>query len=247
MNFGLKCLSEYVDGILSGRDVEEVRGRIIEEAENHTFDLRLVNGVMDEVRNALRSLGYRVIDVRARLNYKAISGVSQGLFHLIFEVGLNYDEILDVPYIPGSTIKGILRSRLYSLAGVDGGELFGDVGHEGYVIVSDAYPVSSRDGKLLIGDIVNPHYYRGGEPVRSEYEVQPIPIKHLSVRDGVSFRFVIGVDKGAGVSDVIRERLGVGDAVELVSVLLFYSMRTGLGARSTKGYGVFEVEGFEVV
>ena len=247
MNFGLKCLSEYVDGILSGRDVEEVRGRIIEEAENHTFDLRLVNGVMDEVRNALRSLGYRVIDVRARLNYKAISGTSQGLFHLIFEVGLNYDEILDVPYIPGSTIKGILRSRLYSLAGDDGGEVFGDEGREGYVIVSDAYPVGSKGGRLLIGDIVNPHYYKGGEPVNSEYDVQPIPIKHLSVRDGVSFRFVIGVDKRAKVNEAIKEKLGVKDAVELVSVLLAYSMRTGLGARSTKGYGVFEVEEFEVV
>ena len=243
MNFGLSCLKEFVDGVLSGKDKELVRRGIVEKAEGHVFDLSLTNRLTEEVKAALTSLGYKVIDVVAKVDYKAITGTSEGLFHLVFEVGLNYDEVLDIPYIPGSVIKGVLRNNFYSLTNSYGDELFGGKENEGYIIVSDAYPVGGAM-KLLTGDIINPHYYKGGKPVQSEYDVNPVPIIHLAVREGVKFRFLIGVDKGAKLPKV---NLNVKDAVELVSLLLLYSMKTGLGARSTKGYGFFEVEKFEVV
>lgn len=245
MNFGLSCMKEFVDGILNGKDKEEVRRNILEKAENQEFNLKLANELTEEIKRALISLGYTVIDVTGKVSYKALSGLSEGLFHLIFEVGLNYDEILDIPYIPGSTIKGILRSNLYSLTEEDGKEIFGDKSNEGYVIISDAYPVGER-GKLLVGDIINPHYYKGGKPVKTEYEVNPIPIVHLAVRENTRFRFVIGVDKRAKISDSIKQKLNVNNASELVLLLLLYSMKTGMGARSTKGYNFFELEKFEV-
>jgi len=61
----------------------------------------------------------------------------------------------------------------------------------------------------------------------------------------VKFRFLIGVDKRAKLGKV-GGKLNVRNAVELVSLLLLYSMKTGLGARSTKGYNFFEVERMEV-
>jgi CRISPR-associated protein Cmr6 len=242
MNFGLSCISTYVEGILRGEDKEKLRREIIERAEKQSFDTSLPQRLTEEIKVALLSLGYRVVDVTGRVNYKAISGLSEGLFHLIFEVGINYDEILDVPYIPGSTIKGILRSNLYELTGDEGNEIFGDKEREGSVIVSDAYPIGE---KLFVGDIVNPHYYQGGKPVRTEYDVNPVPILHLAIRENVKFRFLIGVDKRAKLGK-IGEKLNVRNAVELVSLLLLYSMKTGLGARSTKGYNFFEVERMEV-
>jgi CRISPR-associated protein Cmr6 len=246
MNFGLSCISTYVEGILRGEDKEKLRREIIERAENQSFDTSLPQRLTEEIKVALLSLGYRVVDVTGRVNYKAISGLSEGLFHLIFEVGINYDEILDVPYIPGSTIKGILRSNLYELTGDEGNEIFGDKEREGSVIVSDAYPIGEKPGeKLFVGDIVNPHYYQGGKPVRTEYDVNPVPVLHLAIRENVKFRFLIGVDKRAKLGK-IREKLNVRNAVELVSLLLLYSMKTGLGARSTKGYNFFEVERMEV-
>ncbi|MFP3265200.1 MAG: type III-B CRISPR module RAMP protein Cmr6 [Acidilobus sp.] len=242
MNFGLSCINTYVEGILRGEDKEKLRREIIERAENQSFDTSLPQKLTEEIKGALISLGYSVVDVTGRVDYKAISGLSEGLFHLIFEVGINYDEILDVPYIPGSTIKGILRSNLYELTGDEGNEIFGDKEREGSVIVSDAYPIGE---KLFVGDIVNPHYYQGGKPVRTEYDVNPVPILHLAIRENVKFRFLIGVDKRAKLSK-IGEKLNVRNAVELVSSLLLYSMKTGLGARSTKGYNFFEVERIEV-
>jgi len=242
MNFGLSCINTFVEGILRGEDKEEIRRKIIEKAENQSFNTSLSQQLTEEIKNALLSLGYNVIDVIGRVDYKAISGLSEGLFHLIFEVGINYDEILDLPYIPGSTIKGILRSNLYELTGDEGNEIFGDKEREGYVIVSDAYPIGE---KLFVGDIINPHYYQGGKPVRTEYDVNPVPILHLAIRENVKFRFLIGVDKKAKLGK-IGEKLNVKNAVELVSLLLLYSMKTGLGARSTKGYNFFEVERIEV-
>ena len=242
MNFGLSCINTYVEGILRGEDKEKLRREIIERAEKQSFDTSLPQQLTEEIKVALLSLGYSVVDVTGRVNYKAISGLSEGLFHLIFEVGINYDEILDVPYIPGSTIKGVLRSNLYELTGDEGNEIFGDKEREGSVIVSDAYPIGE---KLFVGDIVNPHYYQGGKPVRTEYDVNPVPILHLAIRENVKFRFLIGVDKRAKLGK-IGEKLNVRNAVELVSLLLLYSMKTGLGARSTKGYNFFEVERIEV-
>jgi len=242
MNFGLSCINTFVEGILRGEDKEEIRRKIIEKAENQSFNTSLSQQLTEEIKNALLSLSYNVIDVIGRVDYKAISGLSEGLFHLIFEVGINYDEILDLPYIPGSTIKGILRSNLYELTGDEGNEIFGDKEKEGSVIVSDAYPIGE---KLFVGDIINPHYYQGGKPVRTEYDVNPVPILHLAIRENVKFRFLIGVDKKAK-SGKIGEKLNVKNAVELVSLLLLYSMKTGLGARSTKGYNFFEVERIEV-
>ncbi|MFP3203166.1 MAG: type III-B CRISPR module RAMP protein Cmr6 [Sulfolobus sp.] len=242
MNFGLSCINTFVEGILMGEDKEEIRRKIIEKVENQSFNTSLSQQLTEEIKNALLSLGYNVIDVIGRVDYKAISGLSEGLFHLIFEVGINYDEILDLPYIPGSTIKGILRSNLYELTGDEGNEIFGDKEREGSVIVSDAYPIGE---KLFVGDIINPHYYQGGKPVRTEYDVNPVPILHLAIRENVKFRFLIGVDKKAKLGK-IGEELNVKNAVELVSLLLLYSMKTGLGARSTKGYNFFEVERIEV-
>ncbi|QIW22852.1 type III-B CRISPR module RAMP protein Cmr6 [Sulfolobus sp. S-194] len=245
MNFGLSCIKEFVYGILTGENKETVRRRILERAEKQEFNLKLISDLTNEIKKALISLNYRVIDVTGRVNYKALSGLSEGLFHLIFEVGLNYDEILDIPYIPGSTIKGILRSNLYALTKDDGEEIFGGKNNEGYIIVGDAYPIGEK-GRVLIGDIINPHYYRGGNPIKTEYEVSPVPIVHLAIRENVRFRFIIGVDKRAKI-DSVKEKLNVKDAVELISLLLLYSMKIGLGARSTKGYNFFELEGFEVI
>ncbi|AGJ62067.1 type III-B CRISPR module RAMP protein Cmr6 [Saccharolobus islandicus] len=242
MNFGLSCINTFIEGILRGEDKEEIRKKIIERAENQTFNTSLSQQLTEEIKSALISLDYNVVDVIGRVNYKAISGLSEGLFRLIFEVGINYDEILDLPYIPGSTIKGVLRSNLYELTGDEGNEIFGDKEREGSVIVSDAYPIGE---KLFVGDIVNPHYYQGGRPVSTEYDVNPVPILHLAIRENVKFRFLIGVDKRAKLGK-IGEKLNVRNAVELVALLLLYSMKTGLGARSTKGYNFFEVERMEV-
>jgi len=209
MNFGLSCINMFVEGILRGEDKEEIRRKIIEKAENQSFNTSLSQQLTEEIKNALLSLSYNVIDVIGRVDYKAISGLSEGLFHLIFEVGINYDEILDLPYIPGSTIKGILRSNLYELTGDEGNEIFGDKEKEGSVIVSDAYPIGE---KLFVGDIINPHYYQGGKPVRTEYDVNPVPILHLAIRENVKFRFLIGVDKKAKLGK-IGEKLNVKNAV----------------------------------
>lgn len=66
MNFGLSCVKTYVDGILGRKDKETLRREIVERAENQTFDTSLPQKLTEEIKGALISLGYNVIDVIGR-------------------------------------------------------------------------------------------------------------------------------------------------------------------------------------
>jgi CRISPR-associated protein Cmr6 len=251
-----------------------------------------VGGIYYELLlDGLDRLGYCVVDVTARTRSKLLIGASGGLLSTIFEVGLAWDYILDLPYIPASSIKGLMRSwllhrvlgessdrekgarrecveRVLALTGI-GREPFSRgertwalerLGMEvdprateasaGLVFVADAYPVGRGSGRtgcgLLDFDVVTPHYYRGGEPVRDEFEAQPVPVPHLVVAEGVPFRFVAAVDLMD--SELLRglaECIGLRGNVEpcnVLSYILLSALSEGVGARTGKGYGLFDVE-----
>ena len=50
--------------------------------------------------------------VNAGLRYAGLVGSGSGLLASVFEVGLQWDLLRDVPFIPGSAIKGAMRSLL---------------------------------------------------------------------------------------------------------------------------------------
>lgn len=278
-NFLMNLEGLFLNGYLNGMSKEDLRRNIISTSESYTFDVTLSNRVLDEVVNGFKELHYGVVDVKAKVKYRLISGVASGFFKTVFEVGLNYDPILDVPYIPGSTVKGVLKSNAIELCGRDFDcitnvlKLFGvsegeavdnfdrskdyylinfgrrprfDEGSEGLIIVSDSYPVSG--GKLLEGDVINPHYT---DPNKTEYDIQPIPIIFLSVRGDVVFRFIVGVKKKS--ADPIAKSLGKAlfnidgvDATSLMFMLLSYSLMTGVGAKTSRGYSVFDIVEYKV-
>jgi len=61
----------------------------------------------------LKHLGYSVVEVDAVLGDKGLVGVSSGFLHAIYEVGLSWDYIFDLPYIPASSVKGAMRSWVF--------------------------------------------------------------------------------------------------------------------------------------
>ncbi|MEB3816361.1 MAG: type III-B CRISPR module RAMP protein Cmr6 [Desulfurococcales archaeon] len=295
----LCIIKKYEERVLNyykmGKLPTKVKTELLEDIASKQLDDRSLCAAIDrvkriyygEVLKALESLGYCVVDATARLNSRLLVGASSGALAAVFDIGLSWDQVLGLPFIPGSSLKGLLRSwsiryclerygdsqarrgcieDFLALTGLGGealtreelreyGSLLGVEKVElkeasaGLLLVFDAYPVRGGAGSggcgLLEPDVLTPHYYRGGRPVQDEFEATPVPVVHLSVAKGSEFRFTLAVprlEKGlrsrlAGLLGLNRE---AGEA--LIAFKLFSeAILEGVGARTGKGYGVFEI------
>ena len=209
---------------------------------NSPFDLGPVVKFMKDVEESLKMSGHCYISLSFRTTASIIAGWSP--IYFITEVPTAWDMILNVPYIMGSTIKGIVLDSFRSIY-MGSAELerciFGDKSSAGSFVFFDAYPVGVIDQQgsqvnLLSTDLINPHY----KGVRTEYDVNPVPIKYVAVKKGVLFRVFIAYR----AEDA--KRCSGNVMQELMKALLF-SAKRGWGRRSTRGYGRMKVEGQEVV
>ncbi len=301
-SFALQLVKKFsdivLDAIAKGSRLKGLKAKLLEA----TLDIREinVNVLCEALRDigrvyyeplveGLSSLGFCVVNVEAALKDRLVIGASGGLFASIFEVGLMWNHIFDLPFIPGSSVKGVMRSlMLHHCAklgdamerrecisvvleflgastrplgpdeldwirnSTQGFEPVVEAGWAGKVFVADAFPVARGHGKTGCGildfDVLTPHYYEGGKVKRDEFEAMPTPVPHLVVAPGTVFRFVIGVDRvGGDLLSRLEKYFGVGDACKLASRVLLEALGEGLGARTTKGYGVFNVSRVRVV
>ena len=161
--------------------------------------------------------------------------------------GFMFDYVTGLPYIPGSSLKGMIRAyfpgdtadkekdKEYkaliegllpdSAKGIDILELKRDM-FEGEDIFLGAFP--KADGPLLDMDYITPH---------KKFK-NPNPISFIKVRPGVEFVFsaVFSDFKESGTGTVL---LKAADKAELCKqlILLF-----GIGAKTNVGYGKFSLE-----
>jgi len=229
----------------------------------------LAKRLLEEQAKGLASTGYRVVVVEARLRSRGLVGAGGGPLATVFEVGLSWDLLLDLPYVPGSSFKGAVSAFAEALAGCSRAErgcsedklkalqlLFGDAARRrdtgseaiaGALLFLDAYPVApGRRGALVVPAVITPHYHRGGEPTRYEYEARPVPVQHVVLAPGTVFQFIAALpeDKVEDVAQALAS-LGIntssGSAEIGVAALITSALASGIGARTTKGYGVFEL------
>ena len=197
-------------------------------------DFSLVSKHLNQIKQAYSSLRFPIIDLEAKLMYRGLVGASSSFGQPAFKVGLSFDTILNVPYIPGSSIKGAVKaaSRLKKVIPDELlGELFGN-DSVGRLDFMDAYPVDGGvKGYILIPDVLTPHYSKWGEDVLEEDQVMPTPIPFLSIAPTTRFRFLI-VDKAQKVDQPFLETL-------LKAVAVAFSL--GIGAKTALGYGAFEL------
>ena len=202
---------------------------IAENVSNLKLTKKQVNEYFNQLREILRSLKYTVVDVEITTRTKTLIGVSASLGKLIFDSGISFDPYMNLPYIPASEIKGIVRSYIEDMLGEqEAKEIFGDEEREGNVNFTDAYPVNAENF-LFVPDVITPHYNKK----RSEADAEPTPIIHLTIAPKVTFRFLIYYK---------REDLGKPVCNTLPLVVI-----RGLGARSSVGYSLFKLTKVEVV
>lgn len=159
------------------------------------------------------------------------------------ENGFLFDYATGAPYIPGSSLKGMMRAWA-----VEWEEAASDVvtrilgaerkenaaarteadGEAGSVIVFDAHPISGR----FQADVITPHhklYHESKTAWPGDWE-SPVPIPHLSIAAGAVFGFGLAVRPGQCEEDL--------DTAE--AWLRCGLMHLGVGARTSRGYGRFE-------
>jgi CRISPR-associated protein Cmr6 len=164
-----------------------------------------------------------------------------------FETGFLFDRLTGCPYLPGSSVKGLVRSAaqltvLGDLEPCEGSQQFwsehldqllgpriagGSGGARGQAAFYDAFPEAWP--KLEI-DIMTPHYgdYYQEKRLPGDWD-DPVPIPFLTVAPGTRFRFWF--------------RLAVAcpaEAAEHIEALLSTALDwLGIGAKKAAGYGSF--------
>ena len=191
---------------------------------------------------------YEVLIITAKLISPLITGIGQTHPN---EVGMTFDHTLGIPYIPASSIKGVVRfSHTLGLLGDLSEEYFDDEAewtniseifgkgrnkdnesNMGNIIFLDAYPESVPN---LSVDIMNPHfgeYYSGNKPP-ADY-LNPIPIKFLTVAKGTTFIFRYMINKAKSSELMKLAKAAIEKALT----------KEGIGAKTAVGYGLFKIEG----
>lgn len=116
----LKVVKDYTKQLLDKLGQEKVNKDELVELKNRQIEellkikcsdrIHKIDNYINDVINGLKFLGFNVLRIDAELEYKGVINVSSGLLHGIFEVGLAWDYLYDVPVIPGSAVKGAMRN-----------------------------------------------------------------------------------------------------------------------------------------
>lgn len=158
-------------------------------------------------------------------------GVAKGIINDTNDipVGFSFDYVSGQPYIPGSSVKGVLRSGFHhydlirELVGdqtLDVKALEEDI-FEGEDVFFDAVVRRGNATKKLLGfDYITPH----PDPVKN-----PIPIRMLKVLPDVVFEFRFSLKDG----DKVKADQKCALFKELLELL-------GIGAKTNVGYGTLK-------
>jgi CRISPR-associated RAMP protein, cmr6 family len=161
--------------------------------------------------------------------------------------GFSFDYVTGLPYIPGSSVKGVLRSvfptkedtkdyinqqKMEYIKSLLKPELsdeeiydWKDNIFEDNDVFLDAYPCPTSKQQCLALEFITPH---------SDIIKNPIPINCLKVKPGVSFEFGFYL-KECQLSDKVQ--ITVKQKIELFKTIL---TDVGIGAKTNVGFGQLE-------
>ncbi|HMV69413.1 MAG TPA: type III-B CRISPR module RAMP protein Cmr6, partial [Myxococcota bacterium] len=152
------------------------------------------------------------------------------------ENGLTFHHTLGVPYLPGTTLKGLLRAWLELTGEADLDAWFGRAPDAsgrgascGALVIHDALPTR---WPALERDLINCHlpaWYRGAGNPGAVPKEDPVPASLLVVAAGATFRFRVGARRDARPELVSRALGHLRDALSMI----------GVGAKTAAGYGYF--------
>lgn len=168
--------------------------------------------------------------VRARTTTQFVIGSS---FGRLWDVGFQLHPLYGIPYIPASGIRGAVHHWAQDAGYGDATQWFAEE-QQSRFWVSDGFP--KPGGKLLREGILTKHhpgYYEEQNPTPPADYDEPVPVTFLAVPAGVEFEFIVAMGEARPGED--------GDPLANAQALLSETLSlAGLGAKTRKGYGLFQ-------
>jgi CRISPR-associated protein Cmr6 len=197
---------------------------------------------VDESVRALAELGYQTVVDGVYLTLTPLAIGLRNPYTEPLEIAFSWDPYMNLPYIPGSSLKGTVASlaylkksewyRLLSPSQSSSATRQGEQQASPLVFL-DAYPVEVFGDSLLSVDIINPHYREVDRRI-SEPESSPTPLRFLVVSRGVAFRIVVCTARRWLLSYKGEPSL------EELKELIGRAFSRGIGAKTSLGYGRFK-------
>jgi CRISPR-associated protein Cmr6 len=169
------------------------------------------------------------------------------------ETSMTLHHIYGIPYIPGSAIKGVVRSHIiteeFGKDEIKNAEeralkkqwfcdIFGYESRQGKIIFFDAFPRSNS--VKIKPDVMNPHYSpyysdSSGRVPPADYH-NPKPIFFLTIVD-TEFEFIIGI-KGKDNNRILQGKFSGEYLLSIAQKWLKEALsKHGIGAKTAVGYG----------
>ncbi len=195
---------------------------------------------LEETRERIATLArkrFGVEPLRFKIQWRFVTGL--GREHPV-ENGFAWHQTLGVPYLPGTSVKGMVRAWARDwLENADSTTLARILGPEGAgrigsVLFLDALPT---DPARLEADVMTPHYapyYSDGEAPGDWFD--PVPVPFLAVAARQEFQFVIAPRRPSheqDKADAETARCWLRKALQWI----------GAGAKTAAGYGRFDPVG----
>lgn len=215
-----------IDWEITGETKKQI-GRLIRNSE---FDLELLDYVKAKQECYYDSLA-------GQLNKKAINAelispllLGSGQKNAL-EFGLLLHPTYCIPYIPGSSIKGLVSQVAYWEGAEEAEQMkvFGTQDQQGLVEFMDAYPHVKSGQLKLREETLTTHYteYYMGDTPPAPY-LEPNPVMYFTLKEGCQFTFRL-VGEESQVLETAEKWLKIG--------LADY----GIGAKTSLGFGRFMI------
>lgn len=233
---------------------------------NFKFDKRLIDYAANTAKNIVETLypesNRRILEPSS--SWRTIIGLGG---ESVYEVSMTLHHIYGIPYIPASSIKGLLRNYLIATCFNKSEEnaeknklmsvIFGSTDNQGKAVFFDAFP---KTNPTIEADIMNVHYssYYGGNDAPTDTS-NPIPVQFLTVGKGTKFEIHIAYNskdikcadlfadeekKELEIFKKIWERNPTGESItilDFVQLALDKALSEhGIGAKTAVGYGYMQ-------
>lgn len=223
--------------------------RSSKDGEKYDFKIGEIKGStnieiqkIEKYYHSIKNIYPQSQSIIASNNWRLAIGIGNGS---VYETSISLHHIYGVPYIPAQSIKGSFRSFIIekyfendealafdNIAFVN---IFGSNESQGKVIFFDAF---TKGPKLQI-DIMNNHYqkYYNGKELPTDTQ-NPNPINFLTLKNS-EFEVVIATKENIELDN----KQFKGNLLDVVKSELSESLEIfGIGAKTSVGYGYFEVQ-----